>query len=131
MIGGRPISCYLLNEPIEFEEWSIPVLELPCPKPGRTHTTGLEHMEVVIGSSASTAYASNARPELELFMSKHTDVVFDTRALEKEFNPDVSLSFEQFSVKFHCTSLLDVCTQEIDKGLVVQVPPEFFDGYDR
>jgi predicted metalloenzyme YecM len=78
MIGGRPILIFLLEEPIVFRGWRISCLEIPCPKPGRSHSHGLEHVEFVIcpqepqeeGQEESKSFM-HSRPLLEAFMSKY------------------------------------------------------------
>lgn len=59
-------------------------------------------------------------------MHLYPAVKFDTKALAKENNPDVSLSLGKYSVKFHQHPLSEVCKRERDEGLVVPVPEDYF-----
>jgi len=96
MVSGRLISTYKLHEPITYKERHIPLLELPSPKPGKHYASGLEHAEFVIDTS------------FEAFMKKYPHVSFETKDLEKKINPDIRISFDGCSVKFHQQSLEDV-----------------------
>lgn len=127
MIGGRPISTIVLNEPIAYKHWKIPCVEVPCPKKGRSYKSGLEHAEVVIGSATSTPFES--KESLLQFVAQHSspDIQFDCRAIDKHINADVSLSIDDVSIKFHLCGLKEVCLTEIDSGEVVPVPEGYFD----
>lgn len=136
MIGGRPIATIALHEAIAFESWKIGCIEIPCPKPGREYASGLEHMEVVIApllsSDAQPATPHHSKPHLEAFVRQYAGdgvsaLTFDTRAIDKEVNADVSLSVSSdASVKFHLCSLLDVTGMEKREGLVEPVPGDYF-----
>ncbi|CAE7823154.1 unnamed protein product, partial [Symbiodinium microadriaticum] len=91
MIGGRPISTYELNDPIQHQEWSVRCIEVASPKPGRgsSHGHGLEHAEVVVGADIDSPLHSQAL--LQAFMAAYPEIHFDTRALDKELNADVSI----------------------------------------
>lgn len=95
-VGGRLIATYKLSEPIVFEEWVIPLIEVPAPKVGKITDEGYEHIEVVIDSS------------FEQFMTNHPHLKFKTKALTKEFNPEVEIVLPSGSVKFHHQSLEEV-----------------------
>ncbi|MFC1685478.1 VOC family protein [Nanoarchaeota archaeon] len=88
-IGGRPISTYKLKEPIIFKNRKISCVELPSPKEGSFYTEGLEHVEFVI------------KDNFEDFMKKHPNVKFKTSSMTKSVNPDISIKYDNFSVKFH------------------------------
>ena len=129
MIGGRPISTIELNEPIIYKHWKIPCIEVPCPKTGRSYKSGLEHLEIVIGSPTSSTPFESKEFLLE-FVTQHSspDIQFDCRAIDKHINADVSLSIdEDVSVKFHLTGLKEVCKHERDSGEVVPVPKGYFE----
>lgn len=126
MINGRPITTYLLNEPMIFKAWRIPCIEIPCPKPGRNYMTGWEHIEIVIGEK-SMGCTSN-KTFLESFVKKHTDIRFDLKAIDKEINADISIEIEngKYSCKFHCRPLYEVCEFEKNHGLIEPVPSDYF-----
>ncbi len=92
-ISGRMIATFELSEPLEAGGWRIPYLELPQPKGGSPYVEGLEHAEfVVIGSLLG-------------FQARHSKLPFNTKALNRVFNPELGLKKEGLSVKFHETQL--------------------------
>ncbi|MFT7615249.1 MAG: putative metalloenzyme YecM [Candidatus Woesearchaeota archaeon] len=97
-IGGRPISTFKLTKPIIYKDREIWCVELPSPKEEKFYATGFEHVEFVIDT------------DFEMFMKAHPNQQFSTRAISKEINPDVSLQYDGFSVKFHQQSLEYVIT---------------------
>ena len=129
IIGGRPISTILLSKPYLFEDWSIPCIEVACPKPGKSHQAGLEHVEVTIGNADDGFHDS--KEKLLDFVAKYPDIKFDMKAIDKTINADVHLPLDPCgSMKFHVRSLFDVCTYEISQGIPKGVPPEYFTGIE-
>jgi predicted metalloenzyme YecM len=92
-IGGRPISTFILHEPIRFRERAIPCLELPAPKPGKAYAEGYEHVEFVIDEPFAA------------FMARYPHVTFDTKGMQKAVNADIRIQYPDGSVKFHHHSL--------------------------
>ena len=92
-INGRPIATFKLFQPIIFKNRKIYLLELPSPKPGSFYPAGYEHVEFIIDES------------LEKFMARYPDIVFDKKGISKQVNPEVRLTFPEFSVKFHLHDL--------------------------
>lgn len=150
MIGKRPIATVLLDEPIWTPSgYSVACLEIPCPKPGRFYASGLEHAEIVVGAEADGVLGNAA---LKRFMNEHrSSFAFDTRAVNKAINSDVSISFEtgqdfslhgragaragldapaarKVSVKFHQRPLYEVCAYELAHDAVEPVPPGYFEA---
>ena len=112
IVGGRPISIIQLHIPLQTLEYSIPCLEIPSPKPGRAYSSGLEHVEFVIGH-AGTAYKGEAAQVPLRALMASSRLLFDTRALEKEVNPDVSVTLTlstgtNVQAKFHTQPLSKV-----------------------
>lgn len=99
IVGGRMISVFHLKTPIIFKNWEINYLELPSPKEGNQYSEGYQHIEFVVDS-------------LDLFMENHKDIVFNLKNMNRERNPDISLSYEGLGIKFHTESLKQV----IEKG---------------
>lgn len=95
-ISGRPISIFKLKEPLVYEKYKIPCLELPAPKIGRKFKEGLEHAEFVINSTL---------PE---FLEEHKNVKFNVSEYQKEINPALIVEFGDCAVKFHEQSLLEI-----------------------
>jgi hypothetical protein len=50
-------------------------IEVPCPKPGRSHGLGWEHMEVVIGEDGDHCAESHHR--LHEFVAKHPGALYN------------------------------------------------------
>lgn len=127
MIAGRPISTVELLEPIKYEGWSIPCIEIACPKPGKTHKEGLEHIEVVIGNEGDNF--CDSKDILLSFVSRHPTVTFDLKAIDKDINADVSIDLGKDigSIKFHVRPLIEVCKYERANGLVQPVPEDYFE----
>ena len=100
MIGGRPIACYRLHDPFQFEGRHIDVLELPAPKSGSPYPEGYEHAEFVVTE------------ELIAFTQRYPKLAWDLSDIDKAINADVRLRFDGFSVKFHRRALADVIADE-------------------
>jgi len=83
------IATFELRDYINVDGWTVPYIELPEPKEGSPYQEGLEHAEfVVLGG-------------LGRFAEYHPDIVFDTKGLVKDINPELSLKTDLLSVKFH------------------------------
>ncbi len=125
IIGGRPISIIRLYNPIEFREWHISCLEITCPKAGRVHKHGYEHVEVVIGSAKDGF--TNSLSFLTDFAAKFPSVEFDRKAIDKEINADLSLTTpDGSSIKYHSRPIYEVCEYEISHKHFVAVPDNYF-----
>jgi predicted metalloenzyme YecM len=131
-IGGRPIATFCLSQSISIGDRgaTINVVEIPAPKDGSPYKTGLEHVEFVIPTEND---ASTNKPHvisspvndavhqstLGDFMAQHPTVKWNTKAKDKDTNPDVSLKIELdelfgvCSVKFHLMPLARVIEYEI------------------
>jgi len=119
-IGGRSIATFELLEPIHCGDGcTITVVEIPAPKDGRPYKRGLEHVEFVIGDgdNGGPLNAGAQRVVLEEFMNNNCGVDWNTKAIDKPLNPDVSLEvklkdFDACSVKFHLVALSEVIEYE-------------------
>ncbi|KAN0012245.1 hypothetical protein ACTFIV_004632 [Dictyostelium citrinum] len=116
-IGGRMISTFKLNTPIQYKDKSIPLIELPAPKKNRINYDGLEHIEMVISEPFKSFVENHPSPTDE--NSKFNWVL---HALKKDINPDVECEFidprikneiRTISVKFHHQPLEEVVKYEI------------------
>lgn len=123
-IGGRPIATFKLAEPIKIEsadgDYIVDVVEIPSPKEGSPYKAGLEHVEFVIGGLAHESPVNNGahRTVLESWMERHPAVSWNTKAINKKCNPDVSMKMElgehgKVSIKFHLMPLEKVIEFEI------------------
>ncbi len=130
MINGRPISTVKLNSPLIYKDWKISCVELPCPKPGRYYSTGLEHIEVVIGDEDSSPYDSQEAllKFVKQYENREEGIIFNTQESIKKCNGDVSLRVDEESiVKFHLCALPRVIEVEKEEGLVEPPPEGYFD----
>ena len=126
MIQGRPISTIYLNTPINFRNWVIPCVELPYPKENSYYASGWEHLEIVISEQEQRS-CMNSASDLREFMRKYPDINFDTKAINKEVNADISIKIsDNTSIKFHCMPLNEVCQFEKSHDLIIPVPIDFF-----
>eukprot|EP00927_Polykrikos_kofoidii_P022640 TRINITY_DN21072_c0_g1_i2.p1 TRINITY_DN21072_c0_g1~~TRINITY_DN21072_c0_g1_i2.p1 ORF type:complete len:382 (+),score=67.38 TRINITY_DN21072_c0_g1_i2:78-1223(+) len=140
MIGGRPIATIRLHEPAQHAGYSVTCIEVPCPKAGTEYPSGLEHAELVIGTpedgfqkkEALTRFIADCQSK-KLPLAER----FDKRAMAKDLNADVSVSFDaagdaqeprnKFCVKFHQRPLYEVVEEEIKMNAVIPVPPGYFE----
>jgi len=99
-VDGRPIASYKLHKPIVHKKWKIDVIEIPSPKEGKFYPEGYEHAEFVIDM------------HLAEFMAAYLDLVFDKKNLLREINPELTMHYDDYSVKFHRSSLEDVIKAE-------------------
>jgi uncharacterized protein len=118
-IGGRPIATFALQRPITTSHHSVHILEIPSPKESSPYPAGLEHAEFVIGDRTCTSPWNNDihHKTLQDFQLRHSNVTWNTKAMNKEVNPDVSVKitldgFGTCSAKFHLMALEDVIAAE-------------------
>lgn len=88
-IDGRPISTYALTMPLIYRGRTIRLIELPAPKQSVSYKTGWEHAEFAVGEDPKT------------WMTRYPYLDWDTRALSKSVNSDVSRKYDVMCVKFH------------------------------
>lgn len=93
--NGRLISLIELNEAISYRGREVSLIELPSPKEGKHYPNGFEHAELVYN-------------DLNQLVSKYPDLAWNTKNIGKEINPDVKLTQEGITVKFHPYSLAHV-----------------------
>ena len=106
-VNGRMIATFKLSSPIEYEQRIIDCLELPAPKPGSSYPEGFEHVEFVI------------KEDFETFMKRYPHCHFNTKAMQKKFNPEIRLDLtDSIAVKFHHMDLEKVI--EIESGTIEQ-----------
>ncbi|MCB9080870.1 MAG: VOC family protein [Lewinellaceae bacterium] len=97
-VAGRPIATFQLHQPIVFEGFEIPCLELPAPKSGSPYAEGFEHFEMVVDKP------------LEEWLMQYPTIPFDLSDFNKPLNRDVRIRYPEGSVKFHENSLHYVIT---------------------
>jgi len=108
MVNGRPITVFVLHNPLKIAGRIIRVIELPAPKDGRMHPEGWEHAEFVIDEPFAH------------FMSRYDEHVFDTKGLTKELNPELGYKLSNgLQIKFHQMPLERVIEIEAERGLAL------------
>ncbi|MEX0649805.1 MAG: VOC family protein [Candidatus Andersenbacteria bacterium] len=105
IVSERPISAFRLHDPIIHDRWRIDTIELPAPKVGSEYPEGLEHVEFVLYDNIKT------------FLSRYSHKQFDLKAADRGINPEVGLSLEKHSVKFHLLNLPTVIYLEHKLGI--------------
>lgn len=119
-VGGRLISTFRLSPPLMVTgmggKWDVTCLELPAPKPGRAYASGLEHIEVVVGTPEDGCVHNRAM--LEAWVATQNTatraVIQTTDSIDKKLNADVAvvLPFSKCVVKFHSRPLHEVIAFE-------------------
>lgn len=99
-VNGRLISTFKLHSPIIFGDWDIDLIEVPAPKKGKDVAEGFEHFEVVCDLS------------FDDIRNCYSHCRFDESGLGKDFNKELKIIFNNFSVKFHHLSLESVINLE-------------------
>ena len=95
-VGGRLISKFKLFNPVVYKKRKISIIELPSPKKGVQYEDGLEHVEFVIDMP------------LVDFLSLYSNINFNLDGQSKNFNADVAITFDRYTVKFHEQSLEEI-----------------------
>jgi len=109
-VNGRPISTFLMAEPLHTETHSIRLIELPAPKPGTSYDSGFEHAEFIIDESFDQF--AKKYPHLNLIEAGNTNI-----------NPELCLKLENKQAKFHHLSLERVI--EIEKAAIKDIIFDF------
>lgn len=105
-IAGRPICTFRLLTPYQSATAGlIEAVELPAPKRGSTYARGWQHAEFVTGEP------------LDSFIRRHPHVDFNTQAMGKSHNPEISIDVagpkgEAYAIKFHQEPLLAIVARE-------------------
>ena len=99
-VNGRLISTFQLQQPIQFNDWSIDLVELPAPKHGKITARGFEHIEIVVDVP------------FETIKKRWAHCPFDDSGLKKDFNQELEINFGSMAIKFHYLSLSSVINVE-------------------
>lgn len=106
LIYGRPICTFKLHSPYMYGSQFIPALELPAPKDGSPYPEGWEHAEFATGDPLAD------------FIARYPHLPFNTKAMSKPHNPEVSLKIDGgYTIKFHPEPLLEVVRKEKRLGI--------------
>ena len=107
------------------------------------HDVYREHIEVVVGNQEQGCIDNKVHLQQFIAQNCKSGLTFDTRAINKEINADVSISLyihletnevvttptsstQAFSVKFHIRPLYEVCKYEANHGCIEHVPIDYF-----
>lgn len=97
---GRPVTKFLLSEPLIVGNYEIPVIEMPAPKQGQVINTGLEHLEMVVGD------------DYERIKERYASLWSGTDD-SGEFNQPMFVAFNNgHSIKFHKLPISEVIKLE-------------------
>ena len=94
--NGRLISLIALDESIRFRDQQIKLIELPAPKKSKSFPNGFEHAEFVFSEG------------LENLVKRYSNLPWITKNIRKAINPDVKLTHQGISLKFHPYTLAHV-----------------------
>ena len=92
-INGRPISTFKLSKPIFYKDYTIDLIEIPAPKPGKEIRSGFEHFELVVDVS------------FDQIISAYPNSTFKKTGMTKVINPELQMTLESGAIKFHHSSL--------------------------
>jgi hypothetical protein len=96
---GRPITKFLLIEPLKYKKYSIPLIELPAPQKNIVYNSGLEHLEIVVGDN------------FNILKNKYKSLWTGSDD-SGVYNQTIFIDFDEHKVKFHQYSLLEVLKLE-------------------
>jgi len=94
--NGRPISLIQLERPICYLDRKINLIELPSPKQDKSYPNGFEHAEFVYEQG------------LDALIKAYSELPWIVKNKDKVINPDIKLSYNNLSVKFHPYTLRHV-----------------------
>ncbi len=103
IVNNRKISTFKLLTPLNTNQFSVNIIELPAPKKNNKYKEGFEHLEVVCDISFNH------------LINKYHMYSINKSGLEKSFNQELAVKFKNFAVKFHHTSLESVVNIEINE----------------
>jgi len=97
IVGSRRVGIYKLHNPLQYQQYSVPAIELVAPKDGQICPSALEHIEFVIPET------------FESFLKKYPRIVWDLSALHQKDFPMIKLKLDTYTqVKFHLTHVLKI-----------------------
>lgn len=126
IINGREIFIYKLNTPLHLQNWYVPCIELPYPKPDHTYSDGWEHIEIVIPSSALTLEElrhdfQNCFPHIDIKLLKKKGQYSENEPKSESDqlpNPTITLrKNKNTAIKFHAQTIEEVVLGKISKGV--------------
>jgi predicted metalloenzyme YecM len=97
IVGGRRVGIYKLNNPLQYQQYTIPAIELVAPKEKQICPSALEHVEFVIQES------------FESFIKRYSNISWDVSAINQKDFPMVKLKLDTYiQVKFHLLPVLEI-----------------------
>lgn len=117
-INGREVLVYQCEPPIQYEQWSIPGLELLYPKPSKPFW-GWDHIEVVLWPYSDSIDILRERllalfPAIEENAGEYSYEEDGVHSLEGQIlNPSITLRFpDKTAVRFHTTDIREIIEME-------------------
>ncbi len=117
IVNGREILIYKMGVPIQLQDWLIPCIELPYPKPDHSYPDGWEHIEIVIPSSATTLDElrhdfQNFFPEINIESLKQKGQYSEDEPKSESDqlpNPTITLrKNKNTTIKFHARTIEEI-----------------------
>lgn len=103
IVGGRRVGIYKLYQPLKYQQYVNPAIELIAPKTGQVCSSALDHVEFVINES------------FQSFMEQYPQAEWDVSAIDQPVFPMIKLQINKnIQVKFHLTSVLEIIKQNRD-----------------
>lgn len=103
---NRPITKFILKEPLQYKNYSIPLIELPAPQKDIIYNSGLEHLEMAVGND----FAALKEKYSSLWTGSDDSGIY---------NQTIFIDFGEHKVKFHKHSLLEVLKLENRKFIKI------------
>ncbi len=102
IIGQRRVAVYKLTQPIKYQHYSIPALELIEPKQGQQCDSAFQHAEFVI------------KKNFEYYLEEYPNINWDTSSLNRDEFAHLKINFDNgLTLKFLKAPILELVTSVI------------------
>ena len=104
LVNGRRVGIYKLKEPLVYDKYIIPAMELIAPKEGEVCPSSLEHVEFVVDTS------------LEEFAGRYPTLDWNMTKINQTLFPMITLDLgSNTQVKFHHKPVLEIIKEKENK----------------
>ena|SRR5579872_4414288 len=100
--NNRNVSIYRFSNPLEYDGFRIPNLELMSYRAGDTSKEGLEHIEIIVTDPLQLIHEY---PSIEW-----------TIVPDRTINKEVFMRLENYAVKFHNLPIEEAVAKQIETG---------------